>query len=146
MRWVVMAIAILGAAGSGFLGFGMRTEIEKFNMPQIRANIQKNPSVRELYKREIAADNASYFLIAGIPMGLIGSFLAVGRRGILAFLVLLAAWAGPGVFLFDRLVNNKEALMGWALFTGALLLAALLSFLIRPKKVIPEDERAYAGV
>jgi hypothetical protein len=147
MRWIVMALAIVGAGGSGFLGYVLRTEVEKFNMTQIRANIEKNPRVREYYKREIAANNASYFLMAGLPLGLIGSFLAVARRGILAFLVLLAAFVGPIVFLFDRLVNNSEkALLLWAAFTGGLLLAALLAFLIRPKKVIPEDERAYAGV
>jgi len=149
MRWLVLAFALVGAAGSGFVGFVWRSEVDKQSSPsiaQIRANIKKNPAVRDSYRHAIALDNATYFLMAGAPLGLIGAFLAVGRRGILAFLVLLTAWAGPGVFLFEILVNHSEILSRWAIFTAALVPAAIFSLMIRPKKVIPEDERAYAGV
>jgi hypothetical protein len=149
MRWLVMVFALLGAGGSGLIGFIWRGEVDKVSSPtmtQIRASSANNPLTRERYKEVIALDNATYFLMAGAPFGLIGAFLAVSRRGILAFLVLLTAWVGPGVFLFDTLVNHSEVLSRWAICTSALIAAALFSLMIRPKKVIPEDERAYAGV
>jgi hypothetical protein len=149
MRWLVLVFALVGAGGSGLIGFVWRSEVDKQTNPsmaQIRANMKKNPVVRDTYRHAIALDNATYFLMAGAPLGLIGAFLALGRRGILAFLVLLAAWVGPGVFLFEILVNHSEVLSRWAICTSALVPAALFSLMIRRKKVIPEDERAYAGV
>ena len=84
--------------------------------------------------------------MAGAVMGLIGGLLAVSRRGILAGLVLIAGFAGPVVIAHEWLLQDSKRMVGLGIFTGALLLAGLLAFFVRPKKIIPEDERAYAGV
>ena len=133
MRWVVLILAVAGGAGSGYAGFVGR------DLPwELRRHVW--------YSETVPLNKATYFLMAGLPLGLIGGLLALSRRGILAALVLLAAWAGPVVFIWEMLLRENEMLLRWGILTSALLLAALLAFLIRPKKVIPEDERAYAGV
>jgi len=136
MRWVVLVLALGGGGGSGYAGWVARESA--VGLGELRQYVH--------YGEETKLRNASYFLMAGAAMGLIGALLALARRGILAALVLLAAWAGPAAFIWEMVLRENTLLIRWGICTGALLLAALLAMLIRPKKVIPEDERAYAGV
>jgi hypothetical protein len=110
-------------------------QIAKTN-PKAKAELQEFDT---LYK-------TSFFLMAGAALGIIGALLAISRRGILAALVLIVAFAGPAVLAKDWLLEKPERITGLAIWTGGLLFGGLLALLIRPKKVIPEDERAYAGV
>jgi hypothetical protein len=148
MRWVVLILALAGAGGSGYLGFRWFSDAEakKTQINLIRQLAKTSPTAQAEVNRFETSRNASFFLMASALLGFIGSLLAISRRGILAALVLIVAFAGPVVLCKDWLLEKTDNLMGFAIWTGALVLAGLLAFLIRGKKVIPEDERAYAGV
>jgi len=148
MRWVVLVLALAGAGGSGFVGFIWFGDAERLkpSVTVIRQQAKSNPQAQAAIQEFDSLHKASYFLMAGAPLGIIGGLLALSRRGILAALVLLLAFAGPAVLARDWLMEKSDRMVGLGIFTGALVLAALLAFFIRPKKVIPEEERAYAGV
>jgi len=189
-----LSLAVLGSAGSGFLGIlwlGQAealkpaidlTRREAKNNPKAMAAIPEWNTALKLVALQKALNQAksmaaiqefdtlhrtSYFLLAGLGLGILGGVLAVCRRGVLAALLLIVAFAGPAVLARDWLLENTDTqgspffsilpfleqdnlypipslrpgdrIIGLAMFTGALLLAGLLAFLIRPKKVIRED-------
>jgi len=156
MRWVVLVLALAGAGGSGFIGFRWFSDAEAFRttIHLVRAEAKTNPKALAKIQEVQSAYKASFFLMAGLPLGIIGALLAISRRGILAALVLILACAGPAVLIKDIFMEKTEdILLGkieriyqLGLWNGALLLAGLLAFFIRPKRVIPEEESAYAGV
>jgi|SRR6516164_8465174 hypothetical protein len=148
MRWVVLVLALAGAGGSGFIGFRWFSDAEAFRttIHLVRAEAKTNPKALAKIQEVQSAYKASFFLMAGLPLGIIGALLAISRRGILAALVLIVAFAGPPILIKDQLLEKTDLMIGLGIWTGALLLAGLLAFFIRPKRVIPEEERAYAGV
>ena len=126
MRVVVLIIALLGAVASGFLGYKWFSDSKK---DEVKAS-------RELYAMAAKAGSeeakaklaefdrlvlASYFLMGAFALGIAGGILAYTGRGMIAGVVLLAASIVPGILAPKSFV-----------FSCPLLLAGVLSFLIRP--------------
>src|SRR5262245_22102379 len=101
MRWVVLILALGGAGGSGFLGYRWFTDTSD---PLVRRLI--SPLEYESKRK------ASVFFAGGAVLGILGGLLALSRRGILAALVLLVAFAGPAVLAQEWLLQVTERIVG----------------------------------
>ncbi|HEV3258624.1 MAG TPA: hypothetical protein VG013_17240 [Gemmataceae bacterium] len=149
MRIAVLILAILGAAGSGFLGVRWMTD-SLTNKDQIEADRAQAEKLRPLlnlmgeadpkmkaqladydakYHNAIQAMKAYPFLLAGVGLGVWGGLLGLARRGKSGAALLLVAALGPAVLLPKTLI-----------FTFCLILAGLLCLLVRPRR------RARAGL
>jgi hypothetical protein len=135
MRILALIFALLGAAASGFVGLAGLEGIKK-KEAEIEADKAK-------YGQTVVVDDgkmanlkrAIYALIAGIPLGVIGGFLAVARKGKIAALLLLIAYVVPVTILVVGVgLDFTEDLVKVILIAPAgLVLGALFAFFVKPR-------------
>ena len=129
MRITMLILALLGAAGAGFLGYKWYSDSKKPEVQLARKLVEElgkeDTSEGRAAKEKIAEVDrlilASYFLMAAVPLALVGAFLGDRGQGLVAGVVLLGAAIVPGVLAPKSLV-----------FTFPLLIAGGLCFMIRP--------------
>jgi hypothetical protein len=126
MRVVVLIIALLGAVASGFLGYKWFSDSrsDEYKLARQLAGAAAESGSEEAKAKVAEVDRlvtASYFLMAAFALGIAGGILAYTGRGLIAGVILLAASIVPGILAPKSFV-----------FSCPLLLAGLLSFLIRP--------------
>lgn len=126
MRVLVLLFAIIGALGAGFMGVLMLDTIKKKEAEAGGAALKEV----EVWKN---LKLATYGMLAGIPLGPIGGYLALNRRGKLAALVLVAAYAIPFVIMAATGIDLSDNRARPMLFVpGGLLIAAFLSLFVGP--------------
>jgi hypothetical protein len=101
MRILALLFALIGAAGSGLLGFGALDTIRKKEAELEKtgaegARVQAKMNELEEYKN---LKRAIYGMIAGVPLGVIGGYLALARKGKIAAVLLVLTYAVPLVIL-----------------------------------------------
>ena len=128
MRIVALIFGLLGTVGSGFIGQKwMSDPLVSENKERLKALYEKfkdlppneltNPIV-EAYRRSTTYP----MLFAAAGLGLVGCVLVTVRKGMLAALVFLVAFAVP------MALYQKAPLL---IFTGSLAVAGLLSIFVR---------------
>jgi hypothetical protein len=137
MRGIVLLLGLLGAVGSGFLGYKWYSDA---NDPEYKAKIELARSLAEAMDKENVPGNeegkasiaeyersvkAAYFLLAGLPLGIAGAVLAFLGRPKSGAALLLVAVIGPAVLNWRSLV-----------FTFPLLIAGILCFLVKEKPAV----------
>jgi len=126
MRYVVLIFGLVGAVGSGFIGYQWMDGFnhEKVDMAEIRplahTGFFKSEALGKIAEFDRRA-KAWPFLLTGAVLGLLGCLLAFERRRFSGSALLLCAALGPVVF-------NPPV----AIFTFGLVLAGLLALFIRP--------------
>jgi hypothetical protein len=146
MRIAVLILAVLGALGPGGLGlvgeYFRHTEkttaeknvefLERVGNPGGKINIDRVNAEYQIAQR---ANQAVWFLIAALPLGIIGGVLAFLGRGIGAGLLMLVASLGPGL-----LAPHPLNLLAFGA-SSILFVAALLAFFVRPPAAAPARKR-----
>jgi hypothetical protein len=137
MRIAVFVLGILGSLAAGTLGgiwlkdtlgpAGQMVEILRQVGPTDEAGLEK---LREWDR----LGHTIWFLLAALPLGIFGSILALRGNGVLGALLMVLAALGP-VILFPKTL----------LFTSILLLAGVLSLLVRRPRA-PESSDAFSAV
>lgn len=138
MRVVAVLFGVLGVAGSGFIGarwmqdVGGKEEILKvaYELTKDGPNNQLKIDAEEAYKRS----RTYKLLLAGAALGAAAVGLALARYRLVSGLLFLAAFALP------MAIYQKAPL---ALFTGALVPAALFAFLVRPAAPPSKSKRRW---
>ena len=146
MRIVVLLLALVGAAGSGFVGLSALEGIEKGQKEIDAAKAQGRPVAGEARWNNLKI--AVYALIAGIPIGVIGGFLALNRKGKLAAVLLLASYAVPIVFLAVSvgLDFSDDVVKIIVLFPAGLAVAGLLAFFVSPGIPFQPPKKKRVGI
>jgi hypothetical protein len=152
MRWLVLVLALAGAAGSGLTAYAVYTNVEdpkkstlyvhsriglkdgKFPVDILLAAAAMNQEPAKIAKELVTEENQLYsvllFAALGVLYCLFGGIVAIPRRKWSAFLLLATAPVGPMVF------NPKTGI-----FVGVAFLAALCALLIgQPKPPAAADE------
>ncbi len=143
MRVVVLICALIGAAGGGLMGLVALDAVRK-SEAEIEAD-KKRPGGPRLIvneKRLAQTKLALYAMIAGVPLGVVGGFLALKRKGVIAGILLLLTYAVPFIILavggeFDLSDERARPIF---FFPGGFVIAGLCAFLIRPARKKPRDE------
>ena len=135
MRYVVLIFGLIGVGWSGFISYRWGTEwIEHhveidstmaFLKPPLPQN-QLVTDMREFYTRQRALP----FIMGGTVLGLFGTMLSFGGRGLSGGALLLVIGAGPAVFAPNYLM-----------ITGSFLIAGVFSLFVRPRTPRPAKER-----
>lgn len=126
MRYVVLIVGILGSFSAGYLGYRWRQDAKTFDplirqlVPIARLDEKARGDLRN-YERTI---QASCFLLAAVPMGILASAFAFLRYRFSGAILLLLAVLGPTSL-------NPSTLV----FTFGLVLAAFLCLFIRRPRV-----------
>ena len=164
MRWAAFVMGILGmlAAGGagGLLLMGQNTPENKL-MFKLTAELIRDPSIPQAQRDNVRAGLGRflalpYFLLAAVPLGLIGAILARGRRGGAAAILLLLAISGPialavgyEMALSDqgprgaKASGNPDTTALHVLIAIPVLilaLGALFAFRLRPEPAVADDE------
>jgi hypothetical protein len=134
VRYVVLVFGLLGIAGAGFLSYIWGTEWLKYHeMMELLATATSG----SLPKNDLGYGIETFFLrqrmlpflLAGVVLGLFGTFVCFfSRRGLSCALLLFVLGAGPGVF-------DARALV----FTGSFIVAALFSVFVRRPRPVELD-------
>src|SRR5262245_39619154 len=166
MRWLVLLLALAGAAGSGLMGLGFMLMLREGRNSNVQADLAAGKAgLGDEKFAKLTRFTWSYvFLFAGAGLGLIASFYAIGRRKYTAFLLFLLSVAGPAALALPYLLDGPEVLnltvfgpaineqlakisgvsnsvKGFVIMTGGFPLAALLSLLIgRPRPPVEDEE------
>ena len=131
MRFIVVLLALIGSLASlalGLLFLGVLYYQQDVRNAMVGAEVDPetllfDPADPLLFKTAV-------FLLAASALGLLGMLLTVARRGAQGAVLLLLAALGP--LLFSP---------GTIAYTGALVLAALFSLLVKPPLVeVPAAE------
>jgi hypothetical protein len=145
VRWLALLIGLLGAGGSGFVGFGLKSNMEH-EQPSYdsahkvaeRAAKGEQLSPSELgnlgdYNQNLGVEYdktvSMKFLFAGAALGLIGAILSFGYRGKSGAALLIAAAIPP------TLLNPKPIVFG---FMAPLVMAGLIALFVRPRLTEPK--------
>src|SRR5262245_23040112 len=100
MRVLALLFALIGAAGSGLVGF---TGLEALKKAEAEAEAEKarpGGPLKVIDEAKLAhLKRAIYGMIAGIPLGVIGGYLALTRKGKIAAVLLVVTYAVPFVIL-----------------------------------------------
>ncbi|HEY1016446.1 MAG TPA: hypothetical protein VGE07_27295 [Herpetosiphonaceae bacterium] len=129
MRIAALIVALLGALFAGALG-SLAVQragenlayFEKQTGMTLEAAVESGvPSAAEALAEVGKQRNAGYALFAGAAAGLIGGILAFMRQGKIAAALMIVVALAPLLFL-------PAAMLG----TAGLILAALLSFFVKP--------------
>lgn len=133
MRYIVLTLALLGAAASagwGYIWLGVLREkqpeldraLRLLSSPLMAQGGVNQSEVRDSLAAVNRLKTATYLLLAAGPLGVLGGILALMSRGNWGALLLLGAGVGPVIFM---------AMTGLA--TSVLILGGLLSFLVQPR-------------
>jgi hypothetical protein len=127
MRVAVLVFAMLGTITTGFLGvkwYSDLSRLEPFIELQLGLEEAMSPAKGEQKRREYnELRNATYFLLAGVPLGVFAAIVGYLGRGKSSAVLLLLVPLGPAVFRVQTLV-----------FTGLCLIAALLALTMKLPK------------
>jgi hypothetical protein len=129
MRITVLIFAVLGAAGAGYLGYRWYSDSKKPEIQLARKLVEAvgnedTSEVRAAKEKLAEMDRvilAAYFLMAAVPLALVGAFLTDRGKGLLGGAVILAGGLLPTVLVPKSL-----------LFTFPLFIAGGLSLMVRP--------------
>jgi hypothetical protein len=148
MRILVLFFALMGAMGSGCAGLGALEDIKKVEHEiEYRKTHQDEPAFR-LGQDDIRhLEWAAYGLVAGFPLGVVGGVLALARKGKIASVLLLGAYATPLIILAVTLWIEPDDDRFMAFWTRGLVVSGVLLLFVRPsaprkstrKAGIPED-------
>lgn len=126
MRVAALIFGLIGAAGSGFLGAkwlsdanNLKSEIE---MMRKWGEATKNEKLNENIKKLDRVINAAYALIGAAGVAAVASVLVLNRKGPVAAVLYLIAFAVPVAILQDGMVM---------IFTFGLALAMLFAVFVR---------------
>jgi len=128
MRYAVLILGILGALGSGFLGYKWWSDAHSAGVQAQMDTIRALGSPELAQQTQAKMDQlvrASYFLMAGLPLGIVGGVLAMRRQGWIAGLLMLIP-----VALATAFAQNAGVLI----FTFPLVIGGLLAFFVWPKR------------
>jgi hypothetical protein len=135
MRVLALIFAIIGALGSGFMGFIALDTIRKKEAELVKAGdqgakVQAAMNQIEEYKN---LKLAVYGMIAGVPLGVIGGYLAMVRKGKLAAVLLLLTYAIPFAILATGVgINFSDSrVQPILLFPAGFLIAAFFALFVR---------------
>jgi hypothetical protein len=122
------------------LGVNSMDEVTRIPEKTLQAQVERatpddletrNLQMEEYYR----STRGIWFLYAAAGLGLLGTFLILFEQGLSAAILLLVAILGPALVLPQGLI------LYLLMYTGALPLAGLLAFFVRPK---PRLSRATA--
>lgn len=129
MRYAVLILALLGVAATGYFGFVWYQDVQEHGKITELGGVLsgKGPEVKAMVdNRRLAA----YGLMGAAVLGLVGGILAFLRTKYIPALLLILPAGAPAYFSTKALPKD---LMRVGILCSPLLLAGLLSFLIRSK-------------
>lgn len=143
MRIAALIFALLGIAGSGFIGAKwmsdmaeQRGKIEDARRKLAELGALIDPARRQAFEEQSAhlqrLEYASYAFVASAVLGVLGCLVVLKRKGALAAAVFLVAFLTPLAILVD-----------WKpiIFTFGLALATLFAFFVRPAPEVVVKKR-----
>jgi hypothetical protein len=134
VRYVVLVFGLLGIAGAGFLSYIWGRDWLKYHEIM---ELVATAGGGSLPRNELGSDIEMFFqrqrmlpfLLAGVVLGLFGTFVCFfGRRGLSCALLLFVLGAGPAVFDPPVLI-----------FTGSFIVAALFAVFVRRPRPVELD-------
>jgi hypothetical protein len=153
MRYVAFVVGLLGVLSSGYLAYNWTTDVLK-NKDQVEKSREELNKTREaveksgnldlkldlakadlLYAEFSARSKAWPFVIGSVVLGILGCFLVLKGRGLIAALLMFVAFILPAIFHILALI-----------FTGLFLLGAILCLSVRRKVPVPIPAPAPAPV
>jgi hypothetical protein len=136
MRVLALIFALIGAAGSGLMGFILLDAVQKKEAELQRAGADgaRVQAAMDQIKEYRNLKLAIYGMIAGVPLGVIGGYLAISRKGKFAAALLLLSYAVPfGILAAGVGIDlSDERVKPILLFPAGFLLAALCALFVRP--------------
>lgn len=127
MRIAALIFGLLGTVGSGFLGAKWQSDIqsqrEKIELARKLAAAVKDPETDRKMAELDRLILASYGLIGGAVLGLVGVGLVFARKGMIAGIVFLIAFGAPIALARDPKM---------AIFSFGLAVGALFAFFVKP--------------
>jgi hypothetical protein len=133
LRVLALLFALAGAGGAGLLGGIWFVTMQKAEA-DAAADKERGKTVKINEERLAVLKRATYALLAGIPLGVVGGVLAMNRMGKIAAALLLVTYLIPFVILsagigLDFQEGATLLILG---LPGGLLVAAILAVCIGP--------------
>ena len=136
MRIAALIFGLLGTAGSGTLGVKWTNDVSatKATIDSLRPLAEKSPVAAEKLAQYDRLVRAAYALLGGAALGAVGCGLVLGRKGVIAGVLFLVAFASPMILAQDGKM---------AIFTFGLAVAALFAFFMKPGTAEVPPRRRY---